>query len=192
MTNLRSTLAASCLFVLGAGAASAADLYNSGPRISIKDGVQAPYRACNGDRFAGFYAGVTAGATQARFGWEETYADFAPDYQDSPLKVSKTGFTGGGTAGYSIVNCNVLMGIETDFNFNHISSSTDHFPSNPLFAGSGYAKINDAMRDYATLRARMGFVADRTLFYATAGFAWANIRHEIITQLRRSDSQITN
>ena len=181
MTKIRSTLAASCLIMLGAGAASAADLYNSGPRISMKDGeAQAPYRACSGDRFAGFYAGATAGGTQARYSWEETFADFSPDYQDSPLKVTKSGFTAGGTLGYNMVRCNTLLGLEGDFNLNNISSSTNHFPNQPQFAGAGSATINDSMKNFATLRARMGFVADRTLFFATAGFAWADLKHEML------------
>ena len=39
--------------------------------------------------------------------------------------------------------------------------------------------MSDQMRNFATLRARMGFVADRTLYYATGGLAWANLKHHM-------------
>ncbi len=178
MITHRTGLAAGCLLMLAAGSAMAADL--NGPRLSIKDSEPAaPYRACSGDRFAGFYAGATLGMTNLNSSWSETFADFNPDYQDTPLKTTRSGASGGLTLGYNRVRCNFLLGVEGDFNLASINGSNDHYPNQPQFAGPGFARITDGMRDFATLRGRMGFVADRTLFYATAGLAWANLHHRL-------------
>jgi outer membrane immunogenic protein len=179
MIRLRTGLAAGGIMLLGAGSALAADL--GGPRISMKDSEPAEHaRPCSGERFSGFYAGGTVGITNLNSKWEETFADFNPDYQDSPLKTTRSGASGGLTLGYNRVRCNFLIGVESDFNFTHISGSNDHYPRQPGFAGPGFGRITDSMGNYATLRARMGFVADRTLFYATGGLAWAKLSHSLL------------
>jgi len=148
--------------------------------MSIKDSEPAiSQRPCSGDRFGGFYAGATVGMTNLNSGWKETFADFVPDYQDTPLKTTRSGGSGGLTLGYNRVRCNFLLGVEGDFNFASIHGSTDLYPNQAALAGPGFARISDGMRDYATLRARMGVVADRTLFFATAGLAWANLQHRL-------------
>jgi outer membrane immunogenic protein len=182
MTRLRTGLAAGGLLLLTAGASIAADL--NGPRISMKDSEPAEHqRACGGERFSGFYAGATVGQTNLHSKWEEISADAGlpnqfVDFSDHPLKTTRSGASGGLTLGYNRVRCNFLLGIESDFNFASISGSTNHFPTNPD-AGPGYAKITDGIRDYATLRGRMGFVRDNTLFFATGGLAWANLTHRM-------------
>ena len=176
MLKSTTTLVAAGITLLSAHVASAADL-NGGPRISMKDDAPAAHaRACSGDRFAGFYAGVNGGLTALETKWQETFADF-DDYQSKPLERRHAGFSGGGQIGYNRVRCNFLVGVEADYNFSNIGSGADHLP--PQGPGLGYARISDHIKDYATLRGRMGFVADRTLFYATGGLAWANLRHEL-------------
>ena len=176
MTKLRSTVALSALLLLGAGAASAADLNNGGPRVSMKDEAPAPYRACSGDRFAGFYAGATAGMTAFNSKWEETSNDFGGSFLGAPQKNTDAGFTGGGTLGYNRVRCNTLFGIEADFNFADIGGEKVYLGPGVNTGGVG---VINKLGDYATLRARLGFVADRTLFYATGGLAWADLRHAL-------------
>lgn len=177
MIGLRTSLAAVGILLTAAGAATAADL--GGPRISIKDvETPAPYRSCSGDRFRGFYAGGTIGLTGYTSRWQETFADFT-DYQDNPLKTTRNGVAGGLGLGYNVVRCNFLLGVEGDVNFTDISGSTNHYPLDPLVSGAGYAKITDGIRNYVSLRTRMGFVADRTLFYATGGLAWAKTNHRL-------------
>jgi outer membrane immunogenic protein len=175
---LKSTLglAALSLFLLGTTAASAADLYG-GPRVSMKDDAPTE-RACSGDRFSGFYAGVNAGMASHDTKWEETFADF-PDYQDNPLRKTNRSFTGGGQIGYNRVRCNALFGVEADFNLADISSRTDHYHAPTGANTNDWLRMSDQLRNFATLRARMGFVHDRTLFYATGGLAWANLKHHM-------------
>ena len=178
MTRFVTSLAAGSLLLLAAGAAAAADL--NGPRLSIKDSEPgAPYRACSGDRFAGAYLGGNIGLTNLNSKWEETFADFDPDYQDSPLKTTRSRGSVGLTAGYNWVRCNFLIGIEGDYNFTGVGGSTNHFPNQASLAGPGSALITDSMRNFATLRGRLGFVAHSTLFYATGGLAWANLKHRL-------------
>ena len=174
-TSKLGTVAAG-LFLLGSTSAFSADLYG-GPRGSMKDDAPAQ-SSCSGDRFAGFYAGANVGVAAHGTKWEETFADF-PDYQDNPLSQTRTGFTGGGQIGYNRVRCNTLFGIEGDFNLADINSRTDHFHAPTGALTNDWLRLSDSMRSFATLRARMGFVADHTLFYATGGLAWANLKHHL-------------
>ena len=173
MIKFRSTLAASSLLLLSAGAASAADLY-SGPRGSMKDDTPINYRACAGSRFAGGYVGANLGVANLHSKWEETYADFNDVFLGSHTKTD-SGITGGVEAGYNWVRCNFLVGVATDYNFADVGKTTVY--TSPL-DGSGVG-ISNVMKDYVTLRARMGVVADRTLFYVTGGLAWADLHHAL-------------
>ena len=108
--------------------------------------------------------------------WEETSNDFGGSFLGQPQHNTEAGFTGGGTLGYNRVRCNTLFGIEADFNFADIGGEKVYLGPG---ANTGGVGIINKLGDYATLRARLGFVADRTLFYATGGLAWADLRHEL-------------
>ncbi len=184
-------LAAAILILAGTAAVSAADL--NGPRISMKDNAPASdARGCGAERFAGFYAGINGGLTSLHTKWEETFADF-DDYQTSPLSKVRRGFSGGGQVGYNRARCNTVLGVEADFNFANLGGSTDHY--SPAYYASGpsigYLNLSDRMRNFGTLRARMGFVADHTLFYATGGLAWANLKHQL-NDINHIDGGLTN
>ena len=100
MTLLRTSLAAGSLLLLGVGTASAADL--GGPRGSMKDSGPAEYfSACGGERFNGFYGGVTVGQTRVANRWNEKLVEHTTnpgvqefnDYQGFPLDSSRSGLT---------------------------------------------------------------------------------------------------
>ncbi len=69
---------------------------------------------------------------------------------------SRTGFTGGGQIGYNFQSGSFVYGLETDIQYrdgrrNGFGSSSNYF---------------------GTVRARVGYAIDRTLIYATGGFAY--------------------
>ena len=187
MITLRAGLTAAGFLLAGTTSVLAADL--GGPRISMKDDAPShAEHACGGERFAGFYAGANAGLTGMSTKWQETFADF-DDYQNTPLNKTRRGFSGGGQVGYNRARCNTVVGVEADFNFANLGGSTDHY--SPAGPAVGYLNLNDRMRNFATLRGRMGFVADQTLFYATGGLAWANLKHQL-NDINHIDAGLVN
>ena len=185
MTLLRTSLAAGSLLLLGVGTASAADL--GGPRGSLKDSGPAEYfSACGGERFNGFYGGVTVGQTRVANRWNEKLVEATNnpgvqefnDYQAFPLDSSRSGLTAGGTLGFNRVRCNFLIGVESDISFGSIGGATNIF--SPFNATTTeHLTVNDHMKGFATLRGRMGVIANQTLFFATGGLAWANLEHKL-------------
>jgi outer membrane immunogenic protein len=190
MNRTVTSLAAGSLLLLAAGSAVAADL--GGPRMSIKDSDvgHAPYRACEGDRFAGAYLGGNVGYTGYRAKWEEVYNDFSykngdgpAGYLEYPISQSKGGASAGIGLGYNFVRCNFLLGFESDYNFTHLETSrTVSAPYAPIGNPNAFGaiRLNEGMKDFATLRMRMGVVSRNTLWYATGGLAWAKIQHQLI------------
>jgi outer membrane immunogenic protein len=141
--------------VLLATSATAADLGSPSRRGSIKDGPPPPieYRAFN---WTGFYVGAQIG-----YAFGDTKSDFgglANDY-------STEGVVGGGHVGYNWQVQNIVFGIETDIEASDINGSGN---------SSGFA--HDTQVDWiGSLRGRLGVAYDRTLFYATAGWAYGDV-----------------
>jgi outer membrane immunogenic protein len=85
-------------------------------------------------------------------------------------------FVGGALLGFNVPIDNILLGAEADIAFGDLSASTD-------------VDVEDfdetATTDYdylASIRARVGFVADAFLIYATGGLAIADIENELIDE----------
>jgi outer membrane immunogenic protein len=182
MNRTVTSLAAGSLLLLAAGTAMAADL--GGPRMSIKDdhAAPAPYRSCEGDRFAGAYLGGNVGYTNYRAKWEEVFQDFDGSFRNTPISQSKGGAAVGANVGYNFVRCNFVLGFEGDYNFTHLESSTIGVPPGQAFTAVplGTIRLNEGLKDYATLRMRMGIVSRNTLWYATGGLAWGKTQHQLL------------
>jgi outer membrane immunogenic protein len=182
MNRTVTSLTAGGLLLLAAGSAFAADL--GGPRMSIKDdnAAPAPYRTCEGDRFAGAYLGGNVGYTKYNAKWEETFNDFSDQGPKSflqyPIGQSRGGAAVGASVGYNFVRCNFVLGFEGDYNFTHLESSAIGVP--PYTLNVGTIRLNEGLKDYATLRMRMGVVSRNTLWYATGGLAWGKTQHQLL------------
>lgn len=135
--------------ILAAAPAMAADL----PRRSPPPGdYYAPTPVAN---WEGLYLGLNAGVGFGSF----------TDGSDA-LFGDPTGGLIGFTAGYNhIVAPNLLIGIESDFDFTGMKTS-----QNPYFGVAGWSSVNDLF----TIRGRLGYTWDRALFYVTGGFASSN------------------
>lgn len=98
--------------------------------------------------WSGFYIGGHAGG-----GWGS--ADmFPPTYT-----IDTSGFVGGVHGGYNHQMGRLVLGLEGDWSASNVD-------------GSG---MTESWR--ASARGRIGYAYDRTLFYATAGAAWADLEY---------------
>jgi outer membrane immunogenic protein len=82
-----------------------------------------------------------------------------------------SGFVVGGTLGFNYQWDALVVGAETDLDFTGISGSSA--ACNPLIVGANCETANDWL---GTTRARVGYAADRVLFYGTAGVAYGNVQ----------------
>ncbi len=157
-------LGASMLAVAAAAIvpASAADMYRG--EGSYKDGsVYAPVAT-----WTGFYAGINGG-----YGWPaDSFESFSP-----------AGGFGGGQIGYNLQGAfghpHLLLGVEADIQSAGISDSG-------TFIGEGTDDIKASLNWFGTVRGRIGYAFDRTLIYATGGFAVGEVESKI--RIREIDS----
>lgn len=107
--------------------------------------------------WTGFYAGGTAGVGFGGFN-----GPGARYFGDNP-----SGLQFGLTGGYNYQSGNLLFGLEGDYAWSHIADSASPLPG---VTSSGN------VQNLSTARARFGYSYDRALFFATGGYAGANIR----------------
>jgi len=81
-----------------------------------------------------------------------------------------TGFLAGGTIGANFQTDAFVFGIEGDFDGSWMQGS-----SSPVICGPIPSQCETQNSWLSTVRARVGYAADRVLFYGTAGGAFGNI-----------------
>ncbi|HET7851091.1 MAG TPA: outer membrane protein [Pseudolabrys sp.] len=87
--------------------------------------------------------------------------------------VNTKGFMGGLQLGYNWqVSNNWVFGIETDFSGMDVHDAAHFATTDPNYANAQVASRYDWL---GTVRGRAGFAMDRTLIYATGGFAYARL-----------------
>jgi outer membrane immunogenic protein len=135
----------------------------------------------SGHKWSGFSIGASFGYTQAngdtRFNPGPTAASFF-DLLPQTLVLHPHGVIGGLQAGWDHQHNYWVFGITADFSGTGINGSTIE---NPIIANSGlpdtspggsHLKATENLKYLATIRGRIGVVADkRLLFYATGGVA---------------------
>jgi outer membrane immunogenic protein len=166
--------------VLGfAAAANAADIYVAPAAGGYKDAaVYAP-------SWTGFYAGVNGG-----YGWTSDDANITLYNAGKTFHVpgrTSEGGVGGGQIGYNWQPLagggfkdgpaygNLVFGIEADFNGSGISQ--DYTASIIEFRNPTTVKTN--LDYFGTVRGRLGYTWDGTLFYGTGGFAYGRVHNRI-------------
>lgn len=106
--------------------------------------------------WTGFYAGVNLGYAWGDF----TGANGGALFDDAD------GVVGGGQLGYNVQFGQFVVGLETDLQWTN-------FDAGPAAPGALAGTVSEAELDYfGTVRARAGVAFDRTLAYATGGFAY--------------------
>jgi outer membrane immunogenic protein len=131
--------------------------------------------------WSGFYIGANAGWAwtndfDAKTTGTETFETLIPGgFVPAGLSQDDNGFSGGAQAGYNWqTSANFLIGIEADINWADLKSS-DSFTGASIL-GTQLTTSNEVeLNALATLRARLGFTADRSLFYITGGVAFGDV-----------------
>jgi len=147
---------AAAMLVMSASTALAADLtYEPAP-------VAAPAEVFN---WTGFYVGVHGG-----YGWGHTQDTHNPNAFGQTL----SGGFGGAQIGYNYQFANnVVLGAEADVAAGDIGKSWGGVNEFDPYYGE------DKIDWFGTIRARLGYSADRFLPYITGGVAWANVDHKL-------------
>jgi len=115
--------------------------------------------------WSGVYVGAHAG-----YGWGKTEDVYNPA---APEKKLHGGF-GGLQAGYNWqFDNNVVLGAEADVSFGSIKRNWYDTAQYSTY----YTK--DKIGTHGTVRARLGYAADRFLPYVTGGLAWADLKHSV-------------
>jgi outer membrane immunogenic protein len=143
-------------FLLGASmlvigsAAQAADPVIDVPEVYDWSGI-----------YLGVHAGYAWGETEGTDinGWISPFPDVA-----SSLTADGDGLTAGGQIGYNMQMDSLVFGVEADLSYLDVSGSetSSVYPDNHVVSDDGYL---------GTLRARLGFAADRFMIYGTGGLA---------------------
>jgi outer membrane immunogenic protein len=140
------------LFLLGASAATATDMPMKAP---------AP-RAAAPFSWDGVYVGAHVG-----YGWGDFTFNESNGFGSS--KTHPSGWLGGGQIGYNYQFApNWVLGGEIDFSWADIHDSGSF--------SAAAATANGKIDFLGTARTRIGYVIQRTMLYATGGFAWASTK----------------
>ena len=166
--------------------ASAADLPTKAP--AYKTPVAVPYN------WTGWYVGGNVGYARARSDYDLDYSDANAPFGGGSLQtvprtagtgsLSRSGAIGGLQVGYNQQFNQLVLGLEADFSFSSLKSSSDfngNFPNFPgcgsTFCGGAIAVTTSIQNDWiATLRPRLGVAVDRFLVYVTGGLAIGDLK----------------
>ncbi|MFN3892300.1 MAG: outer membrane protein [Beijerinckiaceae bacterium] len=162
---MRNLLAASTILLASAAVVSAADLPVRGAAPAPVMVAQLPYN------WSGFYLGLNAGGAWGSGCTQYTLIS-ALSWPSTCVGNDNTQFTGGAQAGYNFQAGSFVYGLEADVNgvgnSNGNTRAFGYLGNNWRVAGVGDPGV------FGTVRARLGFAADRALFYVTGGLAWAS------------------
>jgi outer membrane immunogenic protein len=125
-------------------------------------------------RWTGFYIGAhVGGAWGAGRGLDcEFNPGDASPCQDGTPSLTPVGVMGGGQIGYNWQAGNWLFGFEADISAMDVRDVA-YFPTtDPRYAS---AEVGSRYDWLGTVRGRAGYAFDRSLFYATGGWAYARV-----------------
>ncbi|MGB9025152.1 MAG: outer membrane beta-barrel protein [Rhodomicrobium sp.] len=158
-----------------AASANAADMYHAPEGVSLKDA------AVDEPVWTGFYAGLNTG-----YGWSANVENILLYNEGKSFHVpgrTSSGVFGGGQIGYNWqpltaggykdgpALSNFVFGVEADIQGSGIGDKY-----NTIIPEFDYPANVKADLDYfGTVRGRIGYIVDRTLFYFTGGLAYGGI-----------------
>lgn len=174
---MKPLLLAVIIAALGGHSAHAADVSNN---LLVK----APSSASPAYNWGGWYAGVAAGGTWGTSNIGTSVFDGAGNINATAAdraiasagtaQLKPDGFTAGGVIGYNHQVDRWLFGVEADAAyFNAKSSRSFTGPIGLSVVSSSEAVSTDWL---FTLRPRVGYAVDNTLFYVTGGLALTDVK----------------
>ena len=176
---MRRTFAVLCAFVGLSGSAFAADLPPSPPPRAPAVYVPAVLPVYN---WAGIYIGINGGYG---FG-SSTWTDPLNPGGSTSGSFNTNGGLVGGTLGVNFQTGAFVFGVEGDIDWQALKgSSSNLFCTSVLSSGASTAVAAGANCEtksnwIGTVRGRVGYAADRVLFYATAGGAFGNVEAGLV------------
>ena len=145
--------------------------------------------------WTGFYVGGNVGGGWGRHHGVNSFQANDPDTvfffvsggTPPPASFNSSGVIGGLQLGYNWqINRELLLGVETDFDWSGIkgSSITPYAP----FGASGFvSSFDERIKWFGTVRGRLGYLpTDNLLAYVTAGFAYGRSSTPAISSITRS------
>jgi outer membrane immunogenic protein len=156
---MKKIVLAAAALAIGTVSASAADL-------AARPYTKAPAPIAVVYNWTGFYIGADVG-----YGWGRSTGTGtnAAGFFPTPYSVDPSGVIGGGFVGYNWQVNNVVLGIEADWQAADLNDSGNF--ANTI--GTLYT-IGTSVKDYGSVRGRLGFAFDRWMVFGTAGWAWGS------------------
>lgn len=150
------------------GAALAADLPS---RTAPQGFVVAPVFT-----WTGFYLGANLGYGGGRF--EYPFAIELGYPVTGSARLDSNGILGGAQVGYNWQFGNgFVLGVEADYAFADIKGQVNVYATDGVTTLS--AEAGGKLTGLGTVRARLGYAYDRTLFYATGGWAYGRAKSQL-------------
>lgn len=147
--------------------------------MALSSAAQAADVVVSGYDWTGFYLGANAGVA-----WNNSELDGDFRYNgdrvnelENQLEGDQAAFTGGAMLGYNWQMDQIVLGVETDFNFLGFSDDNER-NAEGTYDGVPYSASNKVSFDadwYGTIRGRLGFAVDNMLFYGTGGLAYGHM-----------------
>jgi outer membrane immunogenic protein len=161
----------------GAASAGAADLPSHG-------WTKAPAVADTTYNWGGWYVGGNAGGVWGRSDVSSAFINGTAPIANQQAAAAagspglkSDGFTGGGQVGYNHQVDRWLFGVEADVSYLGLRQSRNATAPFPVSVGT-FSTSNAVTADWLmTLRPRVGYAVDRTLFYATGGLALTEMKY---------------
>ncbi len=123
--------------------------------------------------WTGFYLGANLGGAWARASDTETATLGGAVIGVTQTSETLSGVIGGGQVGYNWQTGNFVFGLEADVD----GSSQNATGSFAL--PTGVISANDKITAFGTARGKLGWAADRWMFYVTGGFAWQSLSSNV-------------
>ncbi|MEW6639448.1 MAG: outer membrane beta-barrel protein [Pseudomonadota bacterium] len=103
----------------------------------------------------------------------------SPGLFNEKFNLAPDGFIGGAQIGYNWQAGAWVYGLETDFQGSTQKDDKACEFSCSLAAPARFAAFNQKMQWFGTVRGRVGYSVGSSLFYATGGFAYGNVKTDV-------------
>ena len=172
---MKTLVLAVALAASGAASAAAAD-------VAARAWTKAPAAQEASHNWGGWYVGGNAGGVWGRSDTSNAFVNgTAPIANQQAIaaaspRLEPGGFTGGGQVGYNHQVDRWLFGVEADANYFGLKQTRTAAAPFPIGI-SAFSTSNSVTTDWlVTLRPRVGYTVDRTLFYVTGGLALTELK----------------
>ena len=139
--------------------------------LNYRIGGTGLYAAAPAANWAGLYGGLNAGGATAL-----NRSSLAGPGALERFNLSPDGLMGGVQVGYNLQSANWVYGLEADFQG---STQQDDRVCVAGCSPAGIAAYNQKMQWLGTVRGRVGYSVGDSLFYATGGLAYGNVKTRI-------------